>query len=126
MKYLYPRQVIALYRKIMEVTGGSIGLRDRNLFESAVFRPMATFDGKDLYPSLPEKAAALMAGIIWNHPFVDGNKRIAYEAMNLMLLLNGSDIKATEEEKYRFIMNAAKKEITEKEITAWIKAHSRK
>ena len=125
MKYLYPKQILYLHRAILEQSGGSAGLRDEGLLESAVYRPQASFGGQDLYPDLFTKAAALGHSLVGNHPFVDGNKRVGFEAMRLMLRLNGYDIHATFEEKLRFALAIAKGEHTEQAIAEWLKQHSR-
>jgi death-on-curing family protein len=100
VNYLYPKQVLYLYQQVIQRSGGTIGLRDEGLLESAVYRPQASFGGRDLYPDLWSKAAALGHSIILNHPFVDGNKRVGFEAMRLMLRLNGYDLYAAEEAKF--------------------------
>ena len=125
MKYLYPKQVLYLYQQIVQQTGGTVGLRDEGLLESAVYRPQASFGGQDLYPDVFSKAAALGHSIILNHPFVDGNKRIGFEAMRLMLRLNGQDIHASLEAKYDFVIDIAKGKLTEQAIADWLTRHSR-
>ena len=125
MKYLYPKQLLYLYQRIIEQTGGTIGLRDQGLLESAAYRPQATFGGQDLYPDLFSKAAALGHSLISNHPFVDGNKRVGFEAMRLMLRLNGSDVHASLETTYEFVLDIAKGKLTEQGIADWLKRHSR-
>ena len=125
MKYLYPKQILYLHRAILEQSGGSAGLRDEGLLESAVYRPQASFGGQDLYPDLFTKAAALGHSLVNNHPFVDGNKRVGFEAMRLMLRLNGYDIHAAVDEKLHFALAIAKSEHTEQAIAEWLKQHSR-
>ena len=125
MKYLYPKQVLYLYQRIVQQSGGTIGLRDEGLLESAVYRPQASFGGQDFYPDLFSKAAALGHSIISNHPFVDGNKRVGFEAMRLMLRLNGYDLRASLETKFGFVMKIAKGRLTEQAIADWLKRHSR-
>ena len=83
MKYIYPKQIIYLHKRIIENTGGQEGLRDTRLLESAVYRPMATFGGQELYPDIFDKASALIHSLISNHPFFDGNKRTSYESIPL-------------------------------------------
>ena len=124
MKYLYPKQVLYLYRQLIQQSGGSVGLRDEGLLESAVYRPQASFGGQDLYPDLFSKAAALGHSVISNHPFVDGNKRVGFEAMRLMLRMNGYDLHAPLEAKFDFIMEMAKGKLTEQAIADWLKHHS--
>ncbi len=125
MNYLYPKQVIYLYQQIIQQTGGTIALRDAGLLESAICRPQASFAGRDLYPDLFSKAAALGHSMILNHPFVDGNKRVGFEAMRLMLRLNGFDLRASEDTKYNMVLRIAEGRITEQAIADWLKAHSR-
>ncbi len=124
MKYLYTKQILYLHKRIVEETGGSGGVRDIGLLESAVYRPMATFGGEDLYHDLFTKVAALGHSIITNHPFVDGNKRVGFESMRITLRMNGHDIKASENTKYDFVIKIAKSELTLPQINKWIKSHS--
>src|SRR3989338_1271620 len=125
MKYLYPRQVIYLHKEIVALSGGSHGLRDAGLLESAVYRPQASFGGRDLYPDLFTKVSALGHSLISNHPFIDANKRVGYEAMRLMLKINGYDIHASLKDKFHFVMAIAEKKYNEQAITDWLKNHSR-
>ena len=78
-----------MHRLIAEETGGSIGVKDEGLLDSALESAFQTFDGKELYPSKQEKAARLGYSLISNHAFVDGNKRIGMHIMLLFLELNG-------------------------------------
>ena len=125
MKYLHLKQVLYLYQQIIAQSGGSLGLRDEGLLESAVHRPQASFGGHDLYPDLFSKTAALGHSIIHNHPFIDGNKRIGYEAMRLMLRLNGFDVRASVETAFDFVMGITAGTLTEQAIADWLKRHSR-
>jgi len=125
VNYLYPKQVLYLYQRIIQQSGGTLGLRDEGLLGSAVYRPQASFGGQDLYPDLSSKAAALGHSLISNHPFVDGNKRVGFEAMRLMLRLNGYDVHASLEAKYDFVTEIAKDQMTEQAIADWLMHHSR-
>lgn len=80
MRYLSLPELFRLHERALEQSGGSAGLRDLGGLESALAQPRMTFGGTDLYPTLPEKAAALCFSIVLNHPFVDGNKRVGYAA----------------------------------------------
>ena len=96
-------EAILIQDILIEKFGGTRGIRDRGLLESALSRPFQTFDNKDLYPSVIKKAAALIESILINHPFIDGNKRIGYVLMRLFLIDNGLDIFANQDDKYDFV-----------------------
>ena len=125
MNYLYPKQIVYLHQRIVAVSGGSGGLRSKHLLESAVYRPQASFGGQDLYPDVFIKAAVLGHSLILNHPFIDGNKRVGFEAMRLTLRINGHDVRAGANEKFNFVMAVANKKIDEHQIAEWLKKHSR-
>lgn len=127
MNYLYPNQILFLHSRVIEASGGSQGVRAQGLMESAVYRPQASFGGADLYPDIFSKAAALGHSIIKNHPFVDGNKRTGFEAMRLMLRINGLDLRADEDQKYEFVMKiSAGRDLDEHGIAKWLERRSRK
>jgi len=98
------KQAIKIHKILIDKYGGLHGIRDRNLLESALLRPYQTFGKKELYKTSIQKAAALIESLITNHLFFDGNKRFGYVAMRLLLLEEGLDIKATEVEKYAFVI----------------------
>lgn len=91
-------RVLLLYQLIVEETGGLFGIRDENMLESAIEAPYQTFDGKELFPTKLEKAARLGYGLISNHPFADGNKRIGVYIMLSFLEVNGIYLSFTDEE----------------------------
>lgn len=113
-------EVIRIQNILIDEFGGSKGIRDIKLLDSAINRPFQTFDKKDLYPSPVEKSAAIFESIIINHPFIDGNKRIAYVLMRLLLLQYNLDINANQDEKYDFVIKAAKGELNYESIKNWI------
>lgn len=76
MKYPSKDQIIFLHEELILTSGGAQGIRDECLLESAINTPLQSFEGEDLYPSLIDKACRLAFGLIKNHPFIDGNKRI--------------------------------------------------
>ncbi|AXP79922.1 Toxin Doc [Mariniflexile rhizosphaerae] len=108
---------------ISEASGGSSGLRDEALLLSALNRPFQTFDDKDLYPSVIDKASAIFESIIINHPFIDGNKRMAYAFMRILLNEEGFNLDATQDEKYNFVIEASKGNMNFESIKNWILKH---
>jgi death-on-curing protein len=115
-EYLGVEQVLALHAALLEATGGAPGLRDKGLLESAIARPAASFGGQDLYPSLAAKAASLMESLVGNHPFVDGNKRIAIATIELLLQINGYRLIADDETLEEMTLAAAASEVEMEEI----------
>ncbi|MBK9980969.1 MAG: type II toxin-antitoxin system death-on-curing family toxin [Saprospiraceae bacterium] len=113
-------EAIGIHKLLIDTFGGSKGIRDKDALQSALFRPYQTFEEKELYPSPENKASAMLEIIISNHPYLDGNKRIGYVLMRLILIENGTDIKASEEEKFEFILEVAKGKVKLEQIKAWI------
>ncbi|MFZ3064862.1 MAG: type II toxin-antitoxin system death-on-curing family toxin [Nitrospirota bacterium] len=124
MNYLTPEQALFIHYRLIEETGGSHGLRDIGLLQSAIARPMAAFGGDDLYPDIFTKAAALMHSLIKNHPFIDGNKRTAITSSSIFLLRNGFQITASNKELEQFTLEAASTKIEIEKIARWFKKHS--
>ena len=118
--------VLTIHQLLVTSFGGSQGVRDRNLLESALARPLQTFDGKELHPTMIEKSSSLLESILTNHPFVDGNKRTGYVLMRLILLKNGLDIKASQDQKYEFVMGVASGQINLESIISWLENHIEK
>ena len=118
-------EVESIHEILIDKFGGSKGIRDRGILESAINRPFQTFDQIELYPRPVDKAAAIFESIISNHPFVDGNKRTAYVLMRLILRENKLDIYADQTEKYEFVLRAAKGEIKFDSIRDWLTSHIR-
>jgi len=123
MRYLTLNEVLELYRRIMEQSGGSVGIHDLGALESALAQPRVTFGGEELYLTVVEKASALGFSIIKNHPFVDGNKRTGHAAMETFLVLNGYEIEATVDEQERIILQVAAGELGRDEFTDWLRSH---
>ena len=123
MKVFTVRQVLILHERMIQKYGGSSGVRDMGMLESAVGRPFATFGGEDLYPDLFLKAAALVQSLSSNHPFVDGNKRTALTTLEYFLHLNGIDLKASQREKVEFTLWAENEKPKLELIAGWIKKH---
>ena len=120
MRYLTLGEVVALHRAIIESTGGATGLRDLGALESAIAQPRATFDGLDLHTTVTAKAAALAYSLALNHPFVDGNKRIAHAAMEVFLALNGLDLSADVDEQETLFLDLAAGRSSRQELERWL------
>lgn len=112
-----------LHRRLLAQSGGRSGLRDEHALEAAVAQPHMTFDGKDLYPTLVEKATALVYALVRNHPFLDGNKRVGHAAMEVFLLLNGYEIIADVDEQETLFLSLAAGNIEREHLADWVKAH---
>lgn len=125
MRYLTLAEVLALHRLVVEETGGSAGVRDLGALQSAVAQPRASFEGRELYPSLESKATALCFSMVMNHPFVDGNKRIGHAAMETFLVLNGSELEASVDEAERAMLGLAAGSLTREQLLEWIQDHVR-
>jgi death-on-curing protein len=123
MRFLTLGEVLEVYRQVMEQSGGLLGIRDLAALESALAQPRMTFGGKELYPSIVEKASALAFSIIQNHPFVDGNKRTSHAAMEIFLVLNGFEIEAEIGEQEATILGVASGEISCEKFTVWLRDH---
>jgi death-on-curing protein len=122
--YLTPEQVLFLHSRLIAETGGGHGLRDLGMLLSALGRPQATFDGKDLYPDLFSKTAALMESLVRNHPFVDGNKRTAITSAALFLRMNGYRLIVENEEMVWFTLACAQSQLSFDGIVDWFKQYS--
>lgn len=120
MKWIELETVLNIHNLIIESTGGSYGLRDKNILESALHSPLATFDGKDLYPNIVKKVAILLLKITINHPFVDGNKRTAFVTALTILASNGYEFNCRQEEIVRFMMEVAKSKSSYEQICQWL------
>lgn len=116
-------QILLIHDQLISETGGSSGLRDEGMLDSALNAPFQTFGGEDVYPSLQKKAARLCFGLVKNHPFVDGNKRIGVHAMLVFLALNGIELQHTQSELSDVILQLAAGEIEATDLLRWILAH---
>ena len=116
-------QILMLHDQLVEATGGSSGLRDEGMLDSALNAPFQTFGGEDVYPSLQQKAARLCFGLVNNHPFVDGNKRIGAHAMLVFLALNGIELQYTQTELSDVILQLAAGAIPSSTLLEWILTH---
>jgi death on curing protein len=123
MRYLTLNEVLELYWRIIEQSGGMGGIQSLSALESALAQPQMTFDTAELYPTVVEKAAALGFSLIQNHPFVDGNKRIGHAAMETFLVLNGLEIAASVDEQEQVILQVASGVMKRDAFTVWLRDH---
>jgi len=123
IRYLNVNEILEVHSRVMQATGGSLGLLDLGALESATAQPRMTFDDRELYPTLPEKAAALGFSLMQNHPFVDGNKRTSHAAMETFLSLNGHEINASVDEQQTILLRVAASEMQREPFLEWLRAH---
>lgn len=123
MKTLSKNQVTALHSALIREFGGIDGIRDEGLLESALAAPFQTFGGEPVYPSLQAKAAQLGFGLIRNHPFVDGNKRIGAHTMLVFLAANGIELRYEQQELIDIVLSVAAGQIDRQGLLQWILDH---
>ena len=116
-------KVLLLQKLVIEASGGSAGVRDFGLLDSALESAFQTFDGKDLFPTKEEKGARLGFGLIANHAFVDGNKRIGLLVMISFLEINGIHLSYTDDELINLGLSVAQNKTTYPELLAWVRTH---
>lgn len=123
MKKLSKEQILMLHTQLIQQTGGSDGVRDYNLLDSALETPFQSFGGDELYPTIQAKAARLGYGLIKNHCMIDGNKRIGTHAMLVFLALNGIELRYTQKELYETILDVAAGNIEYEGLLQWVLDH---
>lgn len=116
-------RVLLLHKLIMEQTGGLDGIRDFGLLDSALEAAYATFDGKELFPSKEEKAARIAIGLVSNHAFIDGNKRVGMYVLLTFLEVNGLPLDVTDKEVVEVGLKLAEGKMPYEELLQWIKEH---
>ncbi len=124
MKRLTKTQMLKMHSLLIQETGGSGGIRDEGLLDSALNLPFQSFDGEDIYKTIQAKAARLGFSLINNHPFVDGNKRIGILVMLVFLEINGIEIICTDEELVELGLGVADGSVSYKDLLNWIIDHS--
>lgn len=123
MIILTKAQILMMHKSLIKETGGLDGIRDESLLDSAINAPFQKFDSQDLFPTIQQKAARLGYGIIKNHAFVDGNKRIGVHTMLVFLAINGIELDYTQEELYSIILDIADDKLELADLTKWIIKH---
>ncbi len=120
---LTKEQVLMLHSQLIDATGGSDGIRDVGLLESALKSPFQSYGGEEIYPSIQAKAARLCYGLVKNHAMVDGNKRIGAHAMLVFLAINGYELEYTQDELSNLILDVASDEADYEDILQWLLEH---
>ena len=123
MIILTKSQVLTLHQDLLIAHGGDTGIRDEGLLESALAAPFQTFGEQALFPSIYQKAVRVGFGLINNHPFVDGNKRIGTHVMLTLLAMNGIELEYTQKELYEIILDVASGKSTYEDLLMWVMEH---
>lgn len=123
MIILSKEQILRLHSQLISETGGTDGLRDEGMLESALTAPFQVFDETEVYPSIQQKAARLGFGLVKNHAFVDGNKRIGAHVMLVFLALNHIELDYTQRELSVTILKVADGSYTFDDLLKWILEH---
>jgi len=122
-----PNKIVStIHSDLLQRYGGRPGLRDPGLLDSALAQPKMTVGGKFVHKSLFDKAAAYGFHVCKNHPFVDGNKRVAFVLMDIFLQKNGWEITSNEEEAYSMMISLASGKLSKAQLSKWLKEHSSK
>ena len=123
MKRLSKEQILMLHSQLIEQTGGTTGVRDFNLLESAIETPFQAFGGEELYPTIQVKGARLGYGLIKNHCMLDGKKRLGTHAMLVFFALNGIGLRYTQKELYEMVLSVADGSLEYKAMLRWVLEH---
>lgn len=123
MIWVKTEDVIRLHSQIIQATGGIDGIRDQGILESAIWAPLQTFGGQELFPTDIEKIARIGYGLASNHAFLDGNKRIGALMTQLLLKWNGYSLKLEVGELADMFISVADKSATEADLLRWIQQH---
>lgn len=126
MQYLSEEEVMAINEVVVNLSGGSIGLRDVGLLASIVQKPQTSFAGEDMYPDVYLKAAVLYEAIVNYHVFIDGNKRTGFATMARFMNKNGYSLQLTDQEIEDFTVHVATSNPDLTAVATWIKQHSKK
>ena len=122
MNMLTKQQILLLHTQLIRQSGGTDGVRDEGMLDSAISQPLQTFDNMELYPGIVDKAVRLGYGLITNHPFVDGNKRIGTHAMLVTLDINGIELQYQDEDLIQLILKIASGKADDCVLRTWVLA----
>jgi death-on-curing protein len=124
MLFLTLDDILESHQFQIETYGGSQGVRDIGLLQSAIAQPQAGFGGQFLHAEIFEMAAAYLYHLVMNHPFVDGNKRVGLEAALVFLEINGATLDATDEELVELVLTTTTGVLSKNEIAEFLRRHS--
>ncbi len=122
---LNKEHVLLLHKRLIETTGGSMGIRNEDMLDSALSNPFQSFDGKDLYPTIQAKAAQLCYGLVKNHAMVDGNKRLGAHVMLVFLVLNNYELIYNQHDLSSIILDLAAGKANAENLLQWIIGHQK-
>ena len=123
-RFIPPGMVLTIHADLLQRYGGEPGLRDLGLLESALAQPRMTAGGREIHKTLFDKAAAYGFHVCNNHPFIDGNKRVAFVLMDVFLQRNGWEIISSEEEAYTTMISLASGKLSKAQLGIWLKGHT--
>lgn len=122
-KFVTISQVLDIHQRQIQRFGGTNGVRDEGLLDSALAQPQATFGGELLHPTIGEQAAAYLYHLAMNHPFIDGNKRTAFAVMDTFITLNGYTLNLSQEQAYNLVIQVVQREMSKEELSAFLELH---
>ncbi|MBN4002604.1 type II toxin-antitoxin system death-on-curing family toxin [Nostoc sp. LPT] len=122
-RFISISQVLDIHQDEINSFGGTSGVRDEGLLDSALAQPQATFGGELLHPTIHEQAAAYLYHLAMNHPFIDGNKRTAFAVMDTFITLNGYTLNLSQEQAYNLVIQVVQKEISKEELSTFLELH---
>ncbi|OYD96787.1 type II toxin-antitoxin system death-on-curing family toxin [Nostoc sp. 'Peltigera membranacea cyanobiont' 210A] len=122
-RFISISQVLDIHQDEINSFGGTSGVRDKGLLDSALAQPQATFGGKLLHPTIHQQAAAYLYHLTMNHPFIDGNKRTAFAVMDTFITLNGYTLNLSQEQAYNLVIQVVQKEISKEELSAFLELY---
>ncbi len=123
MLFLTLDDILESHQNQIDTYGGSHGIRDIGLLESAIAQPEASFGGQYLHADLFEMAAAYLYHLVMNHPFVDGNKRVGLEASLIFLEINDENLSASDEELVDLVLKTTAGQVGKREIAEFFRSH---
>ncbi len=121
-KFITWNEVLDIHTDQISSFGGSVGIRDEGLLESALAQPQVTFAGELLHPTIYQQAAAYLYHLAMNHPFIDGNKRTAFAVMDTFLRLNGYALNLTDEQAYNLVIQVVQNQISKQELIGYLQS----